>query len=66
MDLREPLSLHHVKLDEISSTMWNIFHRLGNTVILYTQGQYIAACKHAFPWEREVVPAYFHSYVKSD
>lgn len=64
MDLREPVSLYDVKLDQICSTMWDIFHRLGNTVILYTQGQHIA-CKHAFPRESEVVPAYSHTYVKS-
>lgn len=74
MDLREPLSLHHAKLDQIPAYgiyipyilyMEYISHHVGNAVILYTQGQYIAASKHAFPRESEVVPTYSHSYVKS-
>lgn len=63
MDLREALSPIMLSLTK-SHMVGYIFHRLGNTVILYTQGQYIAASKHAFPQESEVVPAYSHSYVK--
>lgn len=46
-ELREPPSLYHLQLDQMCSTVLDIFHRLRISKILSTQGQYFAALMQA-------------------